>query len=172
MKVVFLDRDGVINIDHGYVHDIDNFQFVDGIFDTCLWFRKNDYHLVICTNQSGIGRGLYSEAQFKSLNTWMVSKFLDHGIPILDVYYCPHLPHENCKCRKPSPGMLIAAHTKYNIKLELSHMIGDSESDILAGRSAGVRSTILLRQEESSFTESTKADYVVKNIKECYRYVK
>lgn len=172
MKAIFLDRDGVINEDYGYVHDIDNFEFMDGIFDICLFFKKKNYHLIICTNQSGIGRGYYTKAEFESLNTWMISKFQDHEIPILDVYYCPHLPNKNCKCRKPSPGMLIDASKKHNIKLEMSYMIGNSESDILAGKRAGVKSTILIRQKGSSHGKSTKADYIVKNIKECSKYVK
>jgi D-glycero-D-manno-heptose 1,7-bisphosphate phosphatase len=127
--------------------------------------------LIVCTNQSGIGRGFYSEKEFEALNIWMVSKFLEQQIPILDVFHCPHLPNENCTCRKPMPGMLIAAQKKHNICLGASYIIGDSESDILAGQAAGVKAAILLENSSSDFNQGSNADHTITSIEGACRYV-
>ncbi len=113
---LLLDRDGVINLDHGYVHTVENFEFIDGIFDVVVAANRRGYIVVVVTNQAGIGRGYYSEAQFNALTDWMKSRFTAHGGEIRAVYYCPHHPEHgdykyriHCKCRKPSPGMILTA---------------------------------------------------------------
>lgn len=171
MKVIFLDRDGIINIDNGYVYKIKNFQFMDNIFEICRYFQKKNYELIICTNQSGIGRGYFSANQYNSLKKWMLDQFNYQGVKILDVLHCPHLPDHKCKCRKPLPGMLLSAQMKYNINMDSSYMIGDKETDILAGRAAGLKANILLRKNTGIDGETTKADYVIQTMKECTKYV-
>ena len=91
-KVLFLDRDGVVNIDHGYVYKPEEFEFVPGVFEACKAFTDAGYKIVVVTNQSGIGRGYYSEQDFYNLTEWMKGEFLRHGVTILDVYFCPHHP--------------------------------------------------------------------------------
>ena len=91
-KAVFLDRDGVINLDHGYVYQPEQFEFIDGVFEACRHFQSQGYLLIIVTNQSGIGRGFYSEASFASLTRWMQQTFVQHGVDVAGVYYCPHHP--------------------------------------------------------------------------------
>lgn len=151
-KALFLDRDGIVNIDHGYVHQSKDFEFVESIFPLCKRFEDNGFIIIIVTNQSGIGRGFYSEEQFVQLNKWMVGQFNNRGITITDTFYCPHHPREAngqylavCQCRKPNPGMFIEAQTKHNIDMPNSVMIGDRMSDIHASHNAGVGHRFLLQ---------------------------
>lgn len=142
--VVFLDRDGIINIDHGYTHQVDQFEFSDGIIAACKRWQTKGYGLIIITNQSGIGRGYYSDSDFTILTEWMVGQFNAHHVTINAVYYCPHTPEEGCLCRKPSPGMINAAITHYHLSPANCWMIGDKESDITAAQAAGILNTILV----------------------------
>lgn len=142
---LFLDRDGVINVDHGYVHTPENFQFIEGIFDLVAAANRADYLVVVVTNQAGIGRGYYSEAQFHELTCWMRSRFAEQGGKIDGVYFCPYHPEHGIgpyrrksEFRKPAPGMLLQAQSELGIDLQQSILIGDKLSDMAAGRSAGV----------------------------------
>jgi len=137
-KALFLDRDGIINIDHGYVSRPEDFEFSPGIFTLLKLFQKAGYLLFIITNQSGIGRGYYSEKQFLTLTQWMTEKLEKERIHIEKVYYCPHLPDSGCDCRKPNPGMIKKAAKTYDIDLGHSWMIGDKESDIQLAHNAGI----------------------------------
>lgn len=147
---LFLDRDGVINVDYAYVIRREDFEFVDGIFDLCRNAVRLGYFLVVVTNQAGIGRGYYSEAQFLELTDWMRSRFSAEGIEIGAVYYCPFHPEHgigdykiDADCRKPKPGMLHQAMLEHDIEPRYSILIGDNQSDIDAGRAAGVACNIL-----------------------------
>ena len=112
IKTIFLDRDGVINKDINYLYKVKDFIFVDGVFSACLYFKKLNYKIIIITNQSGISRGYYTERDYQNLTDWMLKKFKGNEIDILDIFHCPHLPSDNCKCRKPEPGMLLEAQKK------------------------------------------------------------
>ncbi|MGS2717388.1 D-glycero-beta-D-manno-heptose 1,7-bisphosphate 7-phosphatase [Eionea flava] len=138
MKVAFLDRDGVINVDHGYVHCVDRFEFLPGVIKALQLLVANGFSLIVVTNQSGIGRGYYSEADYQKLTHWYVSELAKHKVNILDVFHCPHSPEENCDCRKPKSGLFDQACEKYAINMEKSLMVGDKLSDIEAAISAGV----------------------------------
>lgn len=144
-RALLLDRDGVINVNFGYVHTPEATDWVDGIFDLCHAAESAGYGLVVVTNQAGIGRGLYSEVQFAQYTAWMLQQFSARGITILRVYYCPHHPSAGegvyrveCQCRKPRPGMILAAARDLDIDLSASVMIGDKRSDMQAARVAGV----------------------------------
>ncbi|MCD9085885.1 HAD family hydrolase [Stenotrophomonas sp. SY1] len=144
-RALLLDRDGVINVNFGYVHTPESTQWVDGIFDLCRAAEAAGYALVVVTNQAGIARGFYSEEQFAQYTDWMLQQFSMRGINILRVYYCPHHPSAgegvyrvDCECRKPRPGMILAAAQDMDIDLAESAMIGDKASDMQAGRAAGV----------------------------------
>jgi D-glycero-D-manno-heptose 1,7-bisphosphate phosphatase len=150
-RAAFLDRDGVINIDRGYVVRREDFQFVPGVLDAARRLRDMGFLLVVASNQSGIGRGLYSEAEFNALAMWMREEFLAAGAPLAGVYFCPHHPTEalgeyrrSCECRKPAPGMLLAAARDLGIDLQSSAMFGDKDSDLEAARDAGVPIRMLL----------------------------
>ena len=163
-KTIFLDRDGVINKDIGYLHRINEFQFIDGIFETCKHFLKINYQIIIVSNQSGIGRGYYSLEEYNQLTEWMHNQFNKQGIVILDSLYCPHHPISNCNCRKPKPGMLLESKIKHNVCIGRSWMIGDKETDIMAAMNAGIKNTILLRSHHHSKNKESNATYVIKSV--------
>jgi D-glycero-D-manno-heptose 1,7-bisphosphate phosphatase len=147
----FLDRDGVINVDRGYVCRREDFEFVPGVLEGARRLNRMGYALVVVTNQSGIGRGLYTEDDFRTLTQWMVQSFAAAGAPIAGVYYCPHHPTEavgiyrlDCQCRKPTPGMLLQAAGELALDLTASIMFGDRASDLQAAKAAGVPRRILL----------------------------
>lgn len=153
-RALFLDRDGVINVDHGYVHSVENFDFVDGIFDLTAAAHAMGYRLVVVTNQAGIGRGYFSEAVFRELTDWMCAQFEVHGAPIEKVYFSPFHPtagigeyRKDEDTRKPGPGMILKAGRELGLSLEDSILIGDKASDILAGVAAGVGLNLLLSDQ-------------------------
>ena len=166
MKVIFLDRDGVINQEVGYLHKSKDFKFIDGIFEACKYFQSLEYKVVIVTNQSGIARGYYQEEDFHLLTKWMLTQFHNIDIDILDVFFCPHSPKSTCKCRKPKPGMLLEARDKYDINMKDSWMIGDKEVDIEAAIAAGVNNTILVKSGHRVDELSTKAKFILDSIRE------
>ncbi|MBZ2190294.1 D-glycero-beta-D-manno-heptose 1,7-bisphosphate 7-phosphatase [Alcanivorax sp. JB21] len=164
---VFLDRDGVINVDHGYVHTPDTFDFIDGVFDACAYFQRQGYLLVVVTNQSGIGRGLFSEAQFQQLTAWMLARFEQEGIHIDGVYHCPHHPDDGCDCRKPAPGLLRQAIREHDIDVARSLMLGDKAADMAAAAAAGVGRRILVRSGQAlSHADAGQADEIWDSIRE------
>lgn len=142
IKALFLDRDGVVNVDAGYISLPKNIIFVDGIFEQCKSFNDSGYQIFIITNQSGIGRGLYTENDFHKLMRWMIERFEEKGCKISGYYFCPHLPDDECECRKPKPGMLLQAAKDYNINLAESVFIGDKDTDFMAAQVAGIKKTM------------------------------
>ena len=165
-KAIFLDRDGVINKEVNYLHEVDNFIFINGIFEACHHFLKLDYKIIIITNQSGISRGYYNENDYQNLTEWMLNQFKNKGISILDNFYCPHLPESNCSCRKPKPGMFIAAKNKYNIDMALSWMIGDKETDSEAAQAAGINNTILLKSGSQVDNSHSHSRFTIDSLEE------
>ena len=144
-RALFLDRDGVINVDYGYVHKVEEFKFIEGIFELVALAKSLGYFVIVVTNQAGIGRGYYSEEDFHALTDWMKTRFIEHGGLIDAVYYCPFHPEHgigkyrrNSDCRKPSPGMFIQAKNDMEIDLSRSIVVGDNLSDMAAGEAAGV----------------------------------
>lgn len=166
IKTIFLDRDGVINKDKNYLYEISGFEFIEGVFSACKYLATLEYKIIVITNQSGIGRGYFSENDFELINTWMIDKFKNNGVEILDVFYCPHSPNLRCDCRKPNPGMFFDAITKYNIDAASSWMIGDSERDITAANLAGIKNTILVRSGHCIDENHSKASYILDSIKD------
>ena len=168
-RALFLDRDGVINIDHGYVCKIEDFQFVDGIFEVLKKYQKLGFLLIVVTNQSGIGRGYYSSEDFKTVTDWMLDILEKKDIFIDEVFHCNHEPDSGCKCRKPAPGMLFEACEKFDIDMENSWMIGDKKSDIDAAHNAGVKNTILI---SSDCSDKKGATYCINSILETIDIIK
>ena len=150
-KAVFLDRDGVINRDLGYVHRIADFEFLPGAPEAMRRFMDAGYQLVVVTNQSGIARGYFSETQYQALTSHMRASLEGYGVTVAGVYHCPHHPEAlrpefrlRCDCRKPQAGMILQAASDLDIDLGRSILVGDKVSDIEAGRRAGVRSCYLI----------------------------
>jgi len=153
-KALFLDRDGVINKDNGYTYRIEDFIFINGIFDLCKKAILSKFMIIVITNQSGISRDLYSEGDFEILTEYMINEFKKNRIKISKVYYCPyhnefpkpeysHLKNH----RKPSPGMIFDAKKEFNLSLKNSILIGDKISDVQAGVNSGVKNNFLFSKE-------------------------
>lgn len=159
-RVLFLDRDGVINKEYDYVYKIEDYEFIEGVFDALQTAQQKGYLLIIITNQSGIGRGYYSEDDFFRLTEWMVEAFKDNGIRIARVYHCPHAPGSGCDCRKPETGMIEQAQKDFVIDLKHSWLIGDKESDIQTAIAAGIPHHVLVRSGHKIDEAKTRASHV------------
>jgi D-glycero-D-manno-heptose 1,7-bisphosphate phosphatase len=168
-KALFLDRDGVINVEKEYLHKIKDFEFIDGIFELCRYYQDLGYMIFIVTNQSGIARKYYSELDFKILTNWMLQEFEHRNIKIKKVYHCPHHPDINgkCDCRKPEPGMILEAKKDFNIDLAHSLMVGDKERDIEAALNAGIKETYLF--DEPNQTKKSKATKIIQKFDEIWK---
>jgi D-glycero-D-manno-heptose 1,7-bisphosphate phosphatase len=149
-KALFLDRDGVINIDKNYIYRKKDFDFIEGIFDLIINAKKLCYSVIIVTNQSGIGRGFFTEEQFLETNKWMTKELLKHDAKVDHTYFCPTHPTEGIgkykikdDRRKPNPGMFFEAEKDHNIDLLNSILIGDKLTDMKAGRAAGIKKLFL-----------------------------
>ena len=165
-RAVFLDRDGVINVDHGYVSSWDQFEFLPGVPEALWQLQSAGYVLVVVSNQSGIGRGLYTEADLAALNR-RVQRYLfdERGVDIAQFYHCPHHPTEAllewrqpCHYRKPAPGMIEQACTELHIDPSSSLMVGDKVSDMEAGQAAGVGRLFRVVSAANAQTASSSGD--------------
>ena len=151
--ICFLDRDGVINVDYGYVGSLDRFTWHPEIFDILICLKKRGYRFVLVTNQSGIGRGYYTLKDFYDLSFYLLDYLAINFCIDLEINFCPHHPQDNCKCRKPLPGML----SRYDISAE-DIMIGDNKTDMLAACNAGIHQRWLISEDpEGPFTHSFKS---------------
>jgi D-glycero-D-manno-heptose 1,7-bisphosphate phosphatase len=150
-RALFLDRDGVVNVEKNYVWRVEDFEFMPGVFELCEVARDLGFVLVVVTNQAGIGRGYYSEADFEQLTAWMLDRFRERGTEIARVYHCPYHPtagvgefRRESFDRKPQPGMFLRARDELGLDMAGSVLVGDKASDIEAGRAAGVGTLIQL----------------------------
>jgi D-glycero-D-manno-heptose 1,7-bisphosphate phosphatase len=155
---LFLDRDGVVNKNLGYVFEISKFEFFPEIFEICSLAMLLKMRIVIVTNQSGIGRGLFSEEQYQILTRWMIDEFNSQGITIDEVIHAPEKPESDEDSllgrRKPSPKMFWEASEKYNLDMPNSIMIGDNESDMIAAERAGIKHRVLIGETDGSTVAS------------------
>jgi len=163
-KAVFLDRDGVINkkLENDYVKSVFEFEILDGVKETLQNLKKLGYLLIIITNQQGIGKGIMSEKDLLKIHEHMVKELPE----IDDIFYCPHL-NGTCNCRKPENKMLLDAKEKWNIDFNKSWMIGDSENDIICGKSVGCKTVLI---NNAPFFDSDYVTESIKNIKEIIKF--
>ena len=166
-SAIFLDRDGVINRNYGYVYKQENFDFIDGIFDIARHAYKLKYKLIVITNQAGIGRGYFTEEQFHYLTAWMCEQFSAAESPIERVYYSPYHPTagvgkylKDDYSRKPNPGMIFQAQKDFSIDLGSSILIGDKVSDIQSGIAAGVCTNLLFSEERPNELNGIKYELI------------
>lgn len=169
-KIAFLDRDGVINIDHGYIGAISAFEFSEGIFESLLRLKEFGYEFIIVTNQSGVARNYFTRDDLETVHKYMCDQLKKNGIEILQIYTCLHHPEitGKCDCRKPGVGMLKSAAQDYKINLKDSILIGDKSSDIKMGESFGLRNNYFIKGRYNQ--DSTDA-LEFENISQCTDYI-
>jgi D-glycero-D-manno-heptose 1,7-bisphosphate phosphatase len=162
-KIVFLDRDGVINVDVHYLNKVEELELINGSREAIKTLKDNGYKVIVITNQSGVSRGYLSQQGLFEIHQ-VLNKMLDGSID--DFFVCPHLPTDYCTCRKPQVGLFVEVERYYNIDYENSYMIGDKETDILAGYNANLK-TIAVK---TGYGETPKiATYVAENLLEAVR---
>ncbi len=166
---IFLDRDGTLNVDTGYVYKIEEWQWLDGAIETLIAFKQAGFELIVVTNQSGIARGYYDENAVKKLHDFVNEQLRPHDCELI-FYYCPHLPSISgpCNCRKPAPQMLIQAASEHHIELAKSWMIGDRLRDVEAGKAAGCK-TILISTDHG--LDKNNATFTVQNITQAAKLI-
>ena len=165
---------------HGYVHEIDNFEFIDGVIDAMRELKKMGFALVVVTNQSGIARGKFTEAQFETLTEWMDWSLADRDVDLDGIYYCPHHPQGSveefrqvCDCRKPHPGMLLSARDYLHIDMAASYMVGDKLEDMQAAAAANVGTKVLVRTGKPVTPEAENAaDWVLNSLADLPQAIK
>ncbi len=146
---LFLDRDGVINVDKGYISELEDFEFLPGAIEGLHRFQKAGYFLIIVTNQGGIGLGYYTKRDFYRVNLYMLKRLSAAGVLIDKIYFCPHTVKDKCRCRKPKIGMIRRAQKELPIVIEKSLMAGDKEADIRTGRRAGLKTCLIASGKEA-----------------------
>lgn len=150
-RAIILDRDGTINIDYGYVHEINKFKFIDGAIEGLKILNDLGYILIIITNQSGIARGYFELADYENLNKYMLDSLSKAGIKINKVYMCPHKEEDNCNCRKPKLALFYQAIDEFNIDTRKSYVIGDKERDLAICNNENIKGILLSNKKNSKY---------------------
>lgn len=167
LRAAFLDRDGVLNVDRGYVYKASEFEWMGGAREAIALLNRTGYRTIVVTNQSGIGRGFYTEEHVYALHGWMAEQLQPIGARIDAFYFCPHHPEATvrayrmtCACRKPQSGMLTRAIEEHGLDPSASFLIGDKESDCDAAAKAGVRGFRFAGTDLLAFVERTLGEMV------------
>jgi len=148
-KALFLDRDGVVNVERGeYTWHIEDFELTEGLIEFLRWGKDNGYLLIIISNQGGIGRGIYTKDDVEKAHQFLHNKLAEKDINLTDIYFCPHHPVTGkCLCRKPESIMLEKAIAFYQVDVSQSVFIGDSQRDVQAGANVGLHSVLIKPNE-------------------------
>ncbi|MEO0261410.1 MAG: HAD family hydrolase [candidate division WOR-3 bacterium] len=165
MKAIFLDRDGTIIKNVPYLNDPEKIEFLPYVIESLKILISNGFTLFIVTNQSGISRGLIKLKELEKIHKRIKEILKKEGIKIKDIVYCPHLPEENCNCRKPKTGLIEVLLKKYKIDLKKSYLIGDKDEDILLAKNIGIKSVSV------SDKINVKPDFIAKNFKEAVLWI-
>jgi D-glycero-D-manno-heptose 1,7-bisphosphate phosphatase len=169
-KVVILDRDGTMVIDRGYLSDPAGLEFEPAAAEGLKWLYSHGYRLVVITNQSGVGRGLFTIERLEAMNERLNIMVEGAGAKLEGIYCCPHAPDDGCACRKPALGLMSRAASELGFDPASAIMIGDKESDIEFGRRAGA-TTVLIATDSSAAHVRTQADIIAPNLMEAAKAV-
>ena len=178
-KAVFLDKDGTLIVDVPYNVNPDLVTFQEGVIEGLIQLQQNGFELIVITNQPGVALGLFSLEDLKKLITYFFEVFKENGITLGGFYFCPHAPggydqlQKNCKCRKPSPGLILEAARDLNIDLSSSWMVGDILNDVEAGRQAGCKTVLINNGNETEWilNRSRTPDYMAANFRHASDFI-
>jgi len=171
-KYIFFDRDGTLNLDPGYISSVNKFNLYKDTIDSLKLLSKNNFKFFLITNQSGIGRGLISLEELEKIHRKFDLLLMNNNLKFEDKYFCPHLPSDKCKCRKPEIEMFLKASYEYSFNISESIVIGDSVKDIMAAKKIGALSVLVKTGEGCLAFErlkklKTKPDFVCENLYQC-----
>lgn len=176
-RAVFLDRDGVINEEHGYITKWEEFKILPQVVESIQSLKDHGFVIVVITNQSGIAKGLYTEEDVRMIHQQFNHFLAQHATSVDGFYYCPHHPQGNiqeysinCHCRKPENGMILQAAEDFNLNLEASYLIGDAERDILAGKKSGL-TTIRVMTGHTVKTGDVLPNFLVEDMAEATQMI-
>ena len=176
-KAVFLDRDGTIIEDMGYLSDIEGIKPFPEAAKAIKTLNDNGFKVIVITNQSGVARKLVTEDKVRQINQKVIDLFKSKGADLKGAYYCPHHPQigeepykKNCNCRKPGPGMILAAAKEHDIDLKRSFMVGDKRSDVGAGKNCGLK-TVFLTSSIFASKDEVKADYFAADMMQAAEWI-
>ncbi len=167
-KAVFIDRDGTVIVDRGYLREASGVALLPGAADALTLLAREGYLLVLITNQSGIGRGYFTAADLEAQHARLVQLLAPYGVAFAGIYVCPHAPGDGCECRKPEPGLILRAGNELQIDLAASFMVGDKESDVAAGRRAGCTAILL---HAGGDVQCDSADAIVADLGAAARFI-
>ncbi|MDD5555951.1 MAG: D-glycero-beta-D-manno-heptose 1,7-bisphosphate 7-phosphatase [bacterium] len=174
-KAVFLDRDGTLNVDPGYLADPAQFRLLPGVVAALRRLRGAGYRIFVVSNQSGIARGLFGEEELRRIHERMDAALRRGGVALDGIYYCPHHPTDRCGCRKPSPKMVLDAAREHRVDLKASYFVGDRLTDIEAGRKAGCRTVLVLTGAGGETLETlpprARPDHVARSLGDASRWI-
>lgn len=162
-RALFLDRDGTVIHDLHYLADPEKVSFLPGVHRALITLQQKGYALVSVSNQSGIGRGIITEEQARSVEARILAEFRAAGVGMTGSYVCPHAPEEGCACRKPLPGMLLQAARDLDLDLSQSWMIGDKMTDVAAGTAAGCRTVLINRKHGDRDLPGLSAEFTCRD---------
>jgi len=157
-RAVFIDRDGTINVNSGYISNPDQFKMYPNVAKGIKLLYNEGFKIIIITNQSGIARGYFSKEKLEEIHDKMKKGLSEENVEIDAIYYCPHHPDENCKCRKPKPGLLEQAIKDFDIDVNNSFFIGDRMLDVEAGKKVGCRTVLIPEDKELVQKEMEKSN--------------
>ena len=171
MKAVFLDRDGTIARDVNYCRRAEDFEILPSVPQAIRLLNQRGFKVVVVTNQSGIARGYFTEANLLQIHQYMKEELAKHGAQVDAIYYCPHHPDDGCRCRKPKPGLLVKAAQDLGIDLGRSFVIGDAGRDIEAGKAAGCQ-TVLVTNGASTGNDITEPpDHIADSVFQAVQWI-
>jgi len=174
-RAVFLDRDGTINPDSGYIDCPEKIRIFPAARSGLSLLSQYGYLLFVVTNQSGVGRGFFPESALEPIHRKLLNELERDGIKLMEIVYCPHHPDEKCKCRKPSPNLVIGLAERYGIDLAASYFIGDKICDILTGKNAGCGSILLTDRSQlpglRRMEEWVEPDYIAADLHQAARWI-
>ncbi len=169
-KAIFIDRDNtLIKDDKGYFHDADKIEFIEGAPEALRRLSRKGFLVFVITNQSGVGRGMFTLKDMNSVHKQMIALLNKKGVKITDIYYCPHHPDDHCACRKPKPYLIYKAAREHNIDISKSFFIGNDINDMEAGKNAGLKTVAVFIRHSQPFTNLI--DFEARSFKEAGSWI-